>query len=205
MLTVLAPRAAALGRLAVVSDWLAGVSDGIKSQYPQLLLSSAQVLQTQGRKHAAFEQYSRAIERLEVVGPSEALADALVGKGGIYRDKGMTDRAARHYARAFDLLHETDLSGRASVLSRLAIIDASVGDLQRAEDRLTTATRLYEEASDAHGQYSAWNNLAQVVRLRQGRFTEAAAAAETAIRRLVSSVRRLTPLTPGSRTPRYCA
>jgi len=182
VLTVLAPRAAAHGRLAVVSDWLAGVSDGIKSQYPQLLLSSAHVLQTQGRTHAAFEQYSRAIERLEVVGPSEALADALVGKGGIYRDKGMTDRAAQHYARAFDLLHETDLSGRASVLSRLAIIDASVGELQRAEDRLTTATRLYEEASDAHGQYSAWNNLAQVVRLRQGRFTEAAAAAETAIR-----------------------
>ncbi len=175
------PRAIMLGRLAAAAGWFGLLSAAVKRELPMLLLYNAQVAHRLGRIHTAFDLYSEAAELLEEAGERRGLVDALRGKATIYRDKGAHQKATDLYTAALQQLEPGDLTARAAILSLLGVNDAATGQLERAQDQLYLALDLYEEAGDVEGQLSVWNNIAQVLRVRQGRFEDALQASETAI------------------------
>lgn len=177
----LVPQALTLGRLSAALAWFAVLPSEVQRATPILLLYKAQVLQKLGRLHAAFDTYSEAAELLERAGDLSGLVSALRGKATIYRDKGAHQRATELYETALKHIEPEDLHSRAALLSQLAVNDAAVGELVRAEEQLYSALDLYTEARDAHGQVNVWNNIAQVLRIRQGRFDEAIHAAQIAL------------------------
>lgn len=180
VLVELLPALERLGRFSLALDWLGRLPETVRACYPQIQLVHARILQAVGRIHGAFDLYSRSAEAASAAGAQTVLSAALSGKATIFRDKGLADRAAELNRQALECLPPDDVASRAPLLILLAVTDSARGLMADAAANLEEALRLYEGAGDLEGQQNVWNNLAQVVFIRQARFADARHAAERA-------------------------
>jgi predicted ATPase/class 3 adenylate cyclase len=126
--------------------------------------SLTMILFTQGRDEEALEAGGRSIERLERIGESPELADALRTVGHFHWRRGNSAEADAYLRRAIDVAGRMDAPAvRAAALQDLAIELAQTGQTDEAMTTIEEAFRAAKQAGERVNLQRAYNNYASML------------------------------------------
>jgi predicted ATPase/class 3 adenylate cyclase len=126
--------------------------------------SLTMVLFQQGRDEEALDAGARSIERLERIGESSELADALRAVGQFHWRRGNSAEADAYLRRAIDVAGRVDApTVRAAAMQDLAVELAQTGHTDEAMTTIADAFHAAKEAGDRVNLQRAYNNYASLL------------------------------------------
>ncbi len=141
----------------------------------------ASCLRILGENDEAERLLDELITELEAVGPSRALAQALMTRGVLYNRTGRLDAAEAGHRRALavaEQLGEQELAGR--ILQNLSIVFSNRGDWKQAWELLDLATLAYQQAGREVMPGQLFSGKANLL-MAQGKLSEARAYLDQAL------------------------